>query len=412
MLIQCPECQLQISDKAYSCPHCGYPLKENVRTRTSKRSTKQHNRLPNGFGQITKISNKNLRNPYRAMVTVGKDPEGKPICKLLKPQSYFATYNEAYAALIEYNRNPYDLDDDIRLFQLYDRWSDIYFKTLKSDSSVRTVTSAWAYCKSIEKMRVKDIRARHIKGVIDDGTAIINGEERHPSPSTKSRIKSLFNLMLDYALEFELVDRNYSRTFDLSQEVIDEAEEAKRSHISFSDKEMDTLWENINEPFVDVVLIQCYMGWRPQELGLIELKNVNLEKNIIIGGMKTDAGRDRPVPIHPKIKHLIEKKYKEAVELNSDYLLNCTNATTHKWSIKLTYDKYRHRFNSIISNIGLNSEHRAHDPRKQFVTMCKKYKVDEFAIKRMIGHEIGDITEKVYTDRDINWLYEELCKIP
>lgn len=27
MLITCPECELQVSDKAYTCPHCGYPLK-------------------------------------------------------------------------------------------------------------------------------------------------------------------------------------------------------------------------------------------------------------------------------------------------------------------------------------------------------------------------------------------------
>ena len=30
----------------------------------------------------------------------------------------------------------------------------------------------------------------------------------------------------------------------------------------------------------------------------------------------------------------------------------------------------------------------------------KKYKVDEYAIKYMVGHEIQDITEKVYTKRD------------
>ncbi|MEQ2827819.1 MAG: zinc-ribbon domain-containing protein [Anaerobutyricum hallii] len=25
-LIKCPECELQVSDKALSCPHCGFPL--------------------------------------------------------------------------------------------------------------------------------------------------------------------------------------------------------------------------------------------------------------------------------------------------------------------------------------------------------------------------------------------------
>ena len=43
------------------------------------------------------------------MVTVGKDDSGRPICKLLRPNAYFSTYNDAYAALTEYNRDPYDL---------------------------------------------------------------------------------------------------------------------------------------------------------------------------------------------------------------------------------------------------------------------------------------------------------------
>ena len=43
--------------------------------------------------------------------------------------------------------------------------------------------------------------------------------------------------------------------------------------------------------------------------------------------------------------------------------------------------------------------------------MAKKYNVDEYAIKRIVRHPIRDITEKVYTDRDIEWLKEEIEKI-
>ena len=31
MLIICPECELQVSDKAINCPHCGYPMKGQQR---------------------------------------------------------------------------------------------------------------------------------------------------------------------------------------------------------------------------------------------------------------------------------------------------------------------------------------------------------------------------------------------
>ena len=40
MLILCPECELQVSDKAVSCPHCGYPIKTVVEE-TVKSSKKE-----------------------------------------------------------------------------------------------------------------------------------------------------------------------------------------------------------------------------------------------------------------------------------------------------------------------------------------------------------------------------------
>lgn len=285
MLTQCPECELPVSDKANTCPHCGYPLKPSEKQKRPRKSNKRR-RLPNGFGQISEIKNRNLRNPFRAMVTVGKTPEGKPICKPLKPESYFATYNDAYAALVEYNKNPYDL-------------------------------------------------------------------------------------------------------------------------------EMDLLWTNISsKQGIDIMLIQCYSGWRPQELGLLELKDVDLENWTFRGGMKTDAGENRVVPIHSRIQDLVLRKYQEAEALGSPYLLNWTDPNNrNKKNLKLTYARYQKAFERIRDELKLNPNHRPHDGRTHFVTMAKRYGVDEYAIKYMVGHKISDITEKVYTRREFAWLREEIEKI-
>lgn len=53
---------------------------------------------------------------------------------------------------------------------------------------------------------------------------------------------------------------------------------------------------------------------------------------------------------------------------------------------------------------------QTHD-RKTFITLAKKYKVDEYAIKYIVGHQINDITEKTYTEREFSWLVEEIEKI-
>lgn len=410
MLVKCPECELQVSDKAPTCPHCGYPMQPTVKRKPRAKNNRRR-RLPNGFGQISEIKNRNLRNPFRAMVTVGKTENGRPICKPLKPESYFATYNDAYAALVEYNKNPYDLDAGITVQELYDRWSEEYFASLKSDGSKRAVISAWAYCSAVYKMRVIDVRARHVKGCMEEGTAKVRGKEQHPSASMKNKIKSLFNLMLDYAVEYELVDRNYSRTFNLTDETIKEIQTVKKAHIPFTDEEISTLWNHIEDKrFVDAILIQCYSGWRPQELGLIELSNVNLENGTFKGGMKTEAGMDRVVPIHSKIRPLVERKYQEAQDIGSLYLFNCTDGRTGKPTM-MTYQRYQHGFAMVRDELKLNPEHRPHDGRKHFVTAAKKAGVDEYAIKYMVGHKISDITEKVYTQREFEWLKTEIEKI-
>ena len=58
MLIKCPECELQVSDKAMNCPHCGYHL-NTPKINTDVKTTPKRMRLPNGFGRISKITNGN-----------------------------------------------------------------------------------------------------------------------------------------------------------------------------------------------------------------------------------------------------------------------------------------------------------------------------------------------------------------
>lgn len=383
-LIKCPECDLQVSNKALSCPHCGYPMTSAPRKKYTKQTKRK--RLPNGFGSITELKNTRLRNPFWVRVCVGKLPTGKCILKPLKPQAYFKNYNDAYEALVEYHKNPYDLEPDITVFQLHEKWLEEYFKSsASSESYMRTLNAAWAYCSSIYNMRAKDVRSRHIKGCIDEGYVVetrgkYKGEKRFASANTKTKIKSLFNLMFDYAVEYEIVSTNFARTFDIAQEITDEVEQVKRGHLPFSQDELKLLW-----------------------------KNVDLENWSFIGGMKTAAGKNRIVPIHSRIRPLVKSRYDEAVKLGSNYLFNATDAV--KGGYKLTYDKYDYRFKKVISALKLNPEHRAHDGRNTFITAAKKARIDEYTIKLIAGHNITDVTEKVYTQRDLEWLREEIEKI-
>lgn len=384
MLTKCPECELQVSDKAIVCPHCGYPLKSEDKQKRRPRQNRRK-RLPNGFGQISEIKGKGLRKPFRAMVTVGKTEEGRPICRLLKPESYFETYNDAYAALIEYNRNPYDFSNDITMAELYERWSEQHFKKLASKDSIKNISCKWIYCKPIYNHKVQEIRVRHLKTMI---------EEMNASDIVKARVKMLLNMLLDYAVEYEIIEHNYARDFKVGSR---NALSNPNAHHTFTKEEMDTIWSHAGDSlWIDMILIQCYSGWRPIELCQLRTDDIDLVSKSMIGGTKTEAGRNRKVPIHDRIYPIIEKYVKESA---SEYLFG-----------EINYSKYRREFASALAKIGITG-HTAHDCRVRFVTDAKSCGMDEYAIKLIVGHAINDITEKVYTKRDFEWLTSEMKKL-
>ena len=372
-------------------------------------------RRANGTGNIYKMKGGKRRKPWRVRVTVGWELNPKTgRCKQnLKTLGYYASRAEAEAALVAYQECPYDLNTkDITFKELYEQWTEDYFKKLSSISSERTITSAYRYCSGLYNMKMRDIRIYHLQECMDKGYIIPDrgkekGQKRYASACTKGRIKSMFNLMFDWAYAREIVDRNYARAFELDKETKIKQVREKRKNTIFSKEEIDLLWKNVDKiAFVDMVLCGIYSGWRPQELAILKIKDIDLELQVMYGGMKTDAGKDRCVPIHPLIQPLIEKRYAEAKELGSNYLFNDING---QQGIYMTYDKYRGRFNKVVER--LQMDHHPHETRHTFITKAKRVRMEEYILKRIVGHAINDNTEKTYTHREIEELKAEMRKI-
>ena len=396
-LLKCPECKHDVSDKAAACPHCGYPINSPTSTKPRIRNGKP-TKLPNGYGTIYKLPGKRSR-PFRAVKTdkwVLDASTGKSK-QIRFTIGYYATREEAMIALAEYNENPYDIKtESITFSEVYEKWSGGYFPTLSSASSVRTITAAYAYCNGLYNMRMKDIRVSHLEGTI------LNADV---GDSTKGRIKSLFNMMYKYAIAHDIVEKDYAAAVFANGNPI--KQERIRDIVPFSDTEIRQLWDNKDVvPFVDMVLIGIYSGWRPQELAILQTADIDLQTEIMKGGLKTDAGKNRIVPIHPVIKPLIVNRMQEAATLQSRYLFNDVNGQQGTY---MTYDKYRKRFQKVMDRLKMT--HRPHETRHTFITKAKACNVDEYILKLIVGHAIEDITEKVYTHRTMEQLKSEMEKI-
>lgn len=70
------------------------------------------------------------------------------------------------------------------------------------------------------------------------------------------------------------------------------------------EEELKILWKNEKNPEIELLLIMCYSGYR---IAAYKTLKVNLDDQYFQGGLKTKAGKDRIVPIHPGILTLVKR---------------------------------------------------------------------------------------------------------
>ena len=334
-------------------------------------------RNPNGYGSVHKLSGKR-RKPYAVQITTGWNEEGRQIRKYL---SYHTSKSEAMRALAKYNDNPYDLNNiSITFAQIYDKWSELKFKEI-GRSGVLGYQAAYKTCKSIHGVKFQDIRTNHLQGIIQ------TCGKKHQS---LKKIKVLFNQLFEYAMKHDIVMKYYSNFVNVGKNM----EVSTRK--PFTTEEIQMLWDNKDIPYADTILIMIYTGFRIGELLNIKLEDIDLINRTITGGSKTEAGKNRLVPIHDKIFDFIKNRMEDN---KSEYLIHNSK------NKKMLYDFYKNlHFYKIMEK--LNMKHKPHDCRHTFATLLNNAEANSTSIKNLIGHSSFLTTEKIYTHKNV----EELRK--
>lgn len=388
MLINCPECNKQISDKAIACPNCGYPINlppaKEKPSKSSYRRSKFH-KLPNGFGTIRKLSG-NRRKPYAVYppVTEWKD-NGSPVRR--KALGYFATYNDAYLCLSEYNKNPYDIDSRSLTFadihEMY--YNEKYVNNTKrkySDASKYSAKCAFNNLKDLHSMKMRDIKASDVQRVLD------NCKHKH---ATLEIMHMCFKEVSKFALKNDYIEKDYSPFVQIK--IADDDEKG----VPFSEDELKILWKNRNDKTVQIILILICTGFRISELEKVKYLK---DKQCFVGGIKTRAGKDRIVPIHNVIL---------------PYIDNIEGFNAQRFRAE--------KFNPKLVELGIkksnkNTDHTPHDCRHTFSWAWDKYvkPTDDFAKHLVMGHSLGtDVEKTVYGHRTeselltcVNQLYGDI----
>lgn len=359
-------------------------------------------RNPNGYGGISHLGG-NRRNPFRVRITSGWECDEKTgrMKQKYSTLGYYPTRKAAMMALAKYNESPYDIDaSKVTLKEVYEKWSLRHFVDM-GESSRAQYKALFKKFKTVENMKMTDIRKMHLQSIFDNNPDL--------SQSYQNKMKSLLKQIYKYCIEHDIVQKDYSQFIAIT------AKGKKESiHAPFKPEEIRLLWDNLNfgTPLqyskkdtrdiypVDTVLILIYTGMRPGELLIVENDNVFLEDRYIIGGFKTEAGKDRVIPIHEDIYPLIKKRK----EQGGKYLIK------YKSDNPPTLEQYRNYFwDPIIESFKLS--HLPHDGRHTFATFADQAEINPMMVKRIMGHSIQDITQGVYTHKEAPELVEAVNKI-
>lgn len=330
---------------------------------------------PNGYGSVVKLSG-NRRNSFAVRKTIGFNGKGHPIYKNI---GYYPTREAGMIALAQYNNEPWDIDKAKTTFEeLFELWKEKKAHKL-GKSSKQSLFSAYHHCRQLHKMHYKAVKSFHMQDCIDNCKK---------SYSTQGAIKNLFRHLDRFALELDVVTRCYSDL--LTSESIPETNKKP-----FSDEEIAIIWKNENLPWVDSVLAFLYTGFRISELLDLKIDSIDLKEGTIRGGTKTKAGKDRIVPIHSRIAHIMRNRASDGGEYifqNKGKKIPC-----------ITYYMY---WNEIMKT--LNIHHTPHECRHTFRSRLDSAGANKRCIDLLMGHKSKDVGERVYTHKTIAELREAI----
>lgn len=265
--------------------------------------------------------------------------------------------------------------------------------------------TAWTYFEDIKRIKMHNVKTDTLQTAID--TAVKKGKSR----STCEKIRNLSGQLCKYAMQQDIINKNYAQFLVLPKQ------EKKEKEI-FTDDEISTLFAHEADRDVKIILTLIYTGFRIDELFSLETDNVHIDDGYVTGGEKTEAGKDRIVPINAKILPFIKKWYEEAKSKKQKYLLVNSEGN------KINPNNFRNRdFYPTLAKLGfqpeIDKDHPAskfarltpHSTRHTFASLAVRGGVKPEVLQKLIGHSHYETTADIYIHENIAELKNGISKL-
>jgi site-specific recombinase XerD len=377
-LMQCIKCKKEIPSGSTFCNHCG------KKQATEKRRSRKR---ANGQGSVYKLPG-NRAKPYAVVLPATYDYNGG------KKQSYYGYYTtktEALNALNDVISKGVTDNIGLSLTQIFNEWKTLKFREL-SKSAVSNYNAAFKFFEPIKDKKFKDIKAVDVQEVIDHAV------EQKKKRATCEKIRSLYSQLCQYAMSIDLITQNYAKFLKLPS--ID-----KKEKEIFTPEEISCFKAAASESdTAKIVMILIYTGMRINELFLMKKQNVYLESECpyMIGGLKTDAGKDRVLPLHSRIVPYI------------DYFMSQPGAyliSNSKGGMK-SYRNFKDReYYPLLDTLGIDRQKTLHCTRHTFATALQAQGTAPEDIIKLMGHTDYSTTTENYVHQQLDQLSKAVQRL-
>lgn len=371
----CIKCRREIPENSAFCNFCG--KKQQAEKRRSRRRA-------NGQGCVRKLSGQRSK-PYAAILPAKYTEMGTLKQTYL---GYYATKTEALDALNEAVSRGVTDRVSATLAQLYSEWSEQAFKTL-SPSTITNYNAAFMHLSPLSQRKFADLRANDIQKIIDD----------MGKPETSKKIRNLYSQLCKYAMSLDIITQNYSQFLTI-------VSEPKAEKDIFTVAEIKKIHEAAEkDDTAKIVMIMIFTGTRIGEITSIKHDDVHLdcETPYMIGGEKTEAGKNRIIPINPTIRSYVQHFYNNGTEF-----LLCNSKGG-----KVSTSNFRKRkYYPLLDSLSIGHK-TPHTTRHTYATMMQAAGAKQENIIKLIGHTDYKTTTENYIHQTISELYEtvKLLKI-
>ena len=394
-MLKCKKCKKEIPDESIFCMWCGAK-----QIKTPRKTIKREN----GTGSVYKRSD--LKNRPWVAVTPATDN--------LPPQiiDHYATSQQAKDALDDYRKNP-TTKLNITVEQIYEEWQPLGCKD-KSKQLADSYHAAWIKLKPLYDVKFRELRTAQMQSIIDalqkerpkldkDGKPIVKDDKAvmlsPMSYSSLHDIKVMMGLMYKYAMQNDIVNKNYAEFLVLPKK-------EKGVKDCFNDLELKKIENAVGKvKFADCIYFMCYTGLRITEFLTLTKFSVHEKDGVcaLYGGIKTEAGKNKVVPVHHKIKSILD-----------DW--NAKDGDTifcRPEGRKYTAKNFReYCFYPALEKIGITRKLTPHATRRTFATMMSGANVREEDFIAMMGHTEYSVDIDSYILQSAEKLQKSIEMIP